>query len=76
MVNIGFETEYIQGRDVTIIFENMYETKGHDKVRIRERICGFYYGRPNKEDTKYFLDKGCDSVMDDNGLLGSLIEDK
>lgn len=61
-----YEQFYIAEADKTIIFK-------YEKVdgKVIETISGFYYGSPNNQDTKKFLNKN-KAVWDDYGVFEEL----
>ena len=71
---IEYSQEYLPGRDMTIIFEEMFVVSGPDKICVRERICGFYHGDPTEEDMRHYMTTGCEAVMEDD-FMASLTKD-
>lgn len=61
-----YEQFYIAEADKTIIFK-------YEKVdgKVIETISGFYYGSPNNQDTKKFLNKN-KAIWDDCGVFEEL----
>lgn len=59
-IRIKVDQTYTAGNDATIIWEWIY--KGEDL--IRERIVGYYHGKPNKEDMKECAFRGVEGILD------------
>ena len=67
---IEYSQDYLQSRDMTLIFEEMFVTTQNvdgepEENCVRERICGFYHGEPDEELMKQYMFDGCEAVMSD-----------
>lgn len=57
----NIETAYAQDRDLTFILETITDDNGNI---VSTEVKGFYFGRPNEETTKQFINKGLKATFD------------
>lgn len=72
---IEYSQDYLQSRDMTLIFEEMFMVSGPDKICVRERICGFYHGEPDDDLFKQYMTSGTEAVMEEDFIKGLTKDD-
>lgn len=72
---IEYSQDYLQSRDMTLIFEEMFMVSGPDKICVRERITGFYHGEPDEDLFKQYMTSGTEAVMEDDFIKGLTKDD-
>lgn len=63
-IYIKLEQAYWASYDCTIIWEYVY----YGNEMARERICGYYHGKPTKERMKEFAFRGVECTLDIPGI--------
>lgn len=63
-ISVRLEQGYFNEYDVTIIWEYTYL----EERLIRERICGFYHGKPTELGLRQYAFKGVEGVLDWPGI--------